>query len=202
MKRMSDAGERNKGPILDVLVEVLPTTGTVLEIASGPGQHIAHFATSLPELIWQPSEANRGLFRSIEAWRQEPGLDNLLAPVILDAAGTDWPVAAADAIVCINMLHISPWSAGLGVLDGAARVLPEDGILYLYGPFKVGGRHTAPSNEAFDASLRASDPTWGIRNLDDVALEARRRGLHLIKTVKMPANNFSVVFRKTPMIDG
>lgn len=201
MKRMSDAGERNKGPILDVLAEVLPKAGTVLEIASGPGQHIAHFAAHLPDLAWQPSEANEGLFRSIEAWRQELGLDNLLAPVVLDAAA-DWPVASADAIVCINMIHIAPWSAGLGLLDGAARLLPDGGILYLYGPYKVGGRHTAPSNEAFDASLRASDPAWGIRNLDDVALEARRRGLHLIKTVKMPANNLSVVFRKTAMIDG
>lgn len=202
MKKTAPAAERNKDAILNVLREALPTSGLALEIASGTGQHAAHFAAGLPGVTWQPSAIDPEMTASIEAWRAESGLANFAAPVELDVTDPVWPLAAADAIVCINMIHIAPWAATLALLDGAERILPEGGILYLYGPFKVGGRHTAPSNEAFDQQLRAEDSAWGVRNLDDVGLEGRRRGLHLIRTVKMPANNFSVIFRKTQMIDG
>lgn len=200
-KQFSPACERNKDAILDVLRDALPSAGIILEVACGPGQHSVHFAANLPGVHWQPSDIDPTSIASTMAWRAEASLPNLLEPVVLDATSSEWPVNRADAIICCNMIHISPWEVTLGLLDGAARILPEDGILYTYGPYKVGGRHTAPSNEAFDQSLRARNPEWGVRNLDDVALEARRRGLHLIKTVKMPANNFSVIFKKTPMVD-
>lgn len=200
-KRFSPACERNKDVILDVLREVLPDRGTALEVACGPGQHAIHFAAGLPGITWIPSDIDPTSIASTAAWRTEANLPNLHEPVILDATSAEWPVQHADAIICCNMIHISPWDVTLGLLDGTARILPEDGILYTYGPYKVGGKHTAPSNEAFDQSLRAQNPSWGVRNLDDVALEARRRGLHLIKTARMPTNNFSVIFKKTPMID-
>lgn len=202
LKQMSAASERNKDPILDVLKQVLPESGLVLEIASGTGQHAVHFAEALPGLRWQPSDIDRELRDSVQAWRREAGLENLLEPVHLDVTADPWPVAEAQAMVCTNMIHIAPWEACTGLLDGAGRILPEGGILYMYGPYKIGGRHTGPGNEAFDQSLRARDASWGIRNLDDVALEARRRGLHLIKTVKMPADNLSVIYRKTAMVEG
>ncbi len=202
LKQLSASSERNKDPILEVLREILPATGLVLEIASGTGQHAVHFAGALSGIEWQPSDVDADLRNSVEAWRAETGHPNLRAPVHLDTTAATWPLEAADAIVNANMIHIAPWEVCLGLLDGAARILPEGGILYMYGPYRIGGRHTAPSNEAFDQSLRTRDPSWGIRNLDDVALEARRRGLHLIKTVQMPANNLSVVYRKTAMVEG
>jgi len=201
LKQLSQASERNKDPILDVLKTVLPETGVVLEVASGTGQHAVHFAANLPGVTWQPSDIDPELRASVTAWRDEAALDNLLAPVHLDVTADPWPLSEAAAMVCTNMIHIAPWEACTGLLDGAGRILPEGGILYMYGPYKIGGKHTAPSNEAFDQSLRAQDASWGIRNLDDVALEARRRGLHLIKTQKMPANNFSVIYRKTALVD-
>jgi SAM-dependent methyltransferase len=200
-KRYSPACERNKDVILDVLREVMPTTGTILEIACGPGQHAVHFASGFPEVKWQPSDIDPTSIASTRAWRDEAQLPNMLDPIMLDATHAEWPIAHANGIVCCNMIHISPWDVTLGLLDGAARILPDDGILYTYGPYKIGGKHTAPSNEAFDQSLRSQNPEWGVRNLDDVALEARRRGLHLVKTAKMPANNFSVIYKKTPMVD-
>jgi len=200
-KRYSPACERNKDAILEVLQDVMPASGTILEIACGPGQHAVHFAAGFPDVQWQPSDIDPTSIASTLAWRAETGVPNLLDPVILDATATEWPLERADGIICCNMIHISPWEVTLGLLDGAARILPENGILYTYGPYKVGGKHTAPSNEAFDQSLRSQNPSWGVRNLDDVALEARRRGLHLIKTIKMPANNFSVIYKKTPMVD-
>lgn len=202
LKQLSASSERNKDPILKVLREILPETGLVLEIASGTGQHAVHFAGALTGLEWQPSDVDEDLRASVEAWRAEAGHPNLRAPVHLDTTSQTWPLEAADAIVNSNMIHIAPWEVCIGLLEGAARILPEGGILYMYGPYKIGGRHTAPSNEAFDQSLRTRDPSWGIRNLDDVALEARRRGLHLIKTVQMPANNLSVIYRKTAMVEG
>ncbi|MGJ3259718.1 MAG: DUF938 domain-containing protein [Rhodospirillales bacterium] len=202
MKQLSAASERNKGPILDVLERVLPESGLVLEIASGTGQHAVHFATALPALEWQPSDIDPELRASVEAWRADAGLSNLKAPLHLDVTADTWPVAAADAIVNANMIHIAPWKVCLGLFDGAARLLPEGGILYMYGPYKIGGQHTAPSNASFDQSLRMRDPSWGIRDLDVVAEEAGRRGLDLIETVEMPANNLSVVYRKTAMVAG
>ncbi len=201
LKQISAASERNKGPILDVLERVLPESGRVLEIASGTGQHAVHFAAALPALEWQPSDIDPELRASVEAWRADAGLSNLLAPVHLDVTADPWPVVAADAIVNANMIHIAPWEVCLGLFDGAARLLPVGGVLYMYGPYKIGGAHTAPSNASFDQSLRMRDPSWGIRDLDVVAEEAGRRGLDLIETVEMPANNLSVVYRKTAVVE-
>jgi SAM-dependent methyltransferase len=202
LKQLSASSERNKDPILDVLRDTLPDTGLVLEIASGTGQHAVHFAAALSAITWQPSDIDPELRASVAAWRNEAGLANLLEPIHLDVTADPWPVSEAAAIVNANMIHIAPWEACTGLLDGAGRILPEGGILFMYGPYRIGGKHTAPSNEQFDHSLRARDPSWGIRNLDDVALEARRRGLHLIKTVQMQANNLSVIYRKTAMVEG
>jgi len=169
----------------------------VLEVASGSGEHALHFARAFPALLWQPSDAEPAALRSIEAWRQAEGLPNLLAPVALDAASPDWPVDQADAILCINMVHISPWAATLGLLDGAERLLAAGAPLYLYGAYRREGVSTAPSNEAFDASLKARNPEWGVRRLEAVTAEAERRSLRLDRVVEMPANNLSVVFRRT-----
>ncbi len=187
---------RNAAPIADVLRDVLPQRGLALEIASGSGEHVLHFARAFPQLTWQPSDPDPVARRSIEAWRGAAGLSNLLAPVALDARGEDWPVAAADAILAINMVHISPWTATEGLMRGAGRLLPAGAPLYLYGAYRQAGVATAPSNEAFDAWLRAQDPEWGVRDLDDVAAAAEACGLALDTVVPMPANNLSVVFRK------
>jgi SAM-dependent methyltransferase len=191
------AADRNKEPILAVLRTALPDSGLVLEVASGTGQHIVHFARALPGLAWQPSDPDAGARASIAAHVDRSRLGNIRPPVALDAAGEDWPLARADAIVCINMIHIAPWAACKGLMAGAGRLLPSGGILYLYGPFRRDGRHTAPSNEAFDASLRARDPSWGVRDLEDVTRLAGARGFALEDTVAMPANNLSVIFSMT-----
>jgi SAM-dependent methyltransferase len=186
---------RNREPILAVLRRVLPVRGIVLEVASGTGEHAIHFAAALPELIWQPTDRDPEARRSIAARRDAAALLNLLPPLELDAAAPSWPVGRADAIVAINMIHIAPWSAAEGLMAGAARLLAPGGILYLYGPYKENGRHTAPSNAAFDASLRARDPEWGVRDVGAVAELAARHGLALAERVAMPANNLSLVFR-------
>ena len=195
--RTAPAAARNREPILAVLREVLPATGVVLEIASGSGEHAMWFAQALPGIEWQPSDGDDGARASIAAWRAQAGLANLRAPVALDAAAPEtWPVARADAVVCINMIHIAPWAAAEGLFAGAARVLPAGGVLFLYGPYREGGRHTAPSNEAFDADLRRRNPEWGVRDLDAVTALAARHGFALARRVAMPANNLSVVFVK------
>jgi hypothetical protein len=182
---------RNAGPIVDVLAEILPARGMVLELASGTGEHILHFAQEFPKLLWQPSDPEPAALRSIEAWRAESGLFNLLPAISLDARAADWPVPQADAILCINMIHISPWAATAGLMRGAGRLLEEGAPLYLYGPYRRAGVETAPSNEAFDESLKARDPEWGLRELDAVEAEAGKRGLQLDRIVEMPANNLS-----------
>jgi SAM-dependent methyltransferase len=187
---------RNAAPIADVLREVLPAGGLVLEVASGTGEHLLHFAHAFPRLLFQPSDPEPAALRSIEAWRQEAGLSNLLPAVALDARAAEWPVAKADAILCINMVHISPWDATVGLMRGAGRLLGAGAPLYLYGAYRQAGVETAPSNEAFDASLRASNPEWGLRELEAVAAEAKKNGLGLDRVVAMPANNLSVVLRK------
>ena len=187
---------RNAGPIADVLREVLPARGLVLEVASGTGEHVLHFAREFPKLLWQPSDPEPAALRSIEAWRAESGLFNLLPAIALDARAADWPVREADAIVCINMVHISPWTATAGLLRGAGRLLGPGAPLCLYGPYRRAEVETAPSNEAFDESLRARDPEWGLRDLEEVAGEAEAHGLILDRVVEMPANNISAVFRK------
>lgn len=187
---------RNAGPIADVLAQILPARGMVLELASGSGEHSLHFAREFPRLLWQPSDPEPAALRSIEAWRLESGLFNLLPAISLDARAADWPVPQTDAILCINMIHISPWAATAGLMRGAGRLLGEGAPLYLYGPYRRAGVETAPSNEAFDESLRARDPEWGLRSLEEVAAEAGKHGLLLDRIVEMPANNLSVVFRK------
>jgi SAM-dependent methyltransferase len=178
------------------LRRVLPQGGTVVEIASGSGEHAVCFAAGLPHLTWQPSDFDPLALKSIAAHRASAELPNLKAPVELRAEAAAWPITRADAVVCINMIHIAPWAAAEGLVAGAGRVLSPGGILYLYGPFKENGRHTAPSNAAFDASLRARNPDWGVRDLADVTELAVRNGFELVETVAMPANNLSVVFRR------
>jgi SAM-dependent methyltransferase len=190
------ACDRNKGPILEVLRRTLPKSGVVLEIAAGSGQHAIHFSRALPMLTWQPSDADASARASIAAWAEDAGLPNLMPPLELDVRKQPWPIDRADAIVCINMIHISPWTATLALMRGAGAILPAGGVLYLYGPYRIDGRHTAPSNEAFDSSLRAQDPEWGVRDLAEVVEVAGAESLALIETVAMPANNLSVVLRK------
>jgi len=187
---------RNRDAILDVLRRVLPPKGVVLEIASGSGEHAAYFAQSLPALDWQPTDPDPDALASIAAHRAYAGLANLLAPLRIDVTAKEWPVDRADAVMCCNMIHIAPWAACIGLIAGAARMLSTGGLLYLYGPYKIGGRHTAPTNQAFDEQLRARDPAWGIRDLDDVTALAGRHGFTLAETVPMPANNLSVIFRR------
>lgn len=192
----SPSALRNRGPISEVLRTVLPESGTVLEIASGSGEHITHFAALLPALSWQPSDPSAEARASILQWSEAEGVANVLPPLDLDAAGETWPVDRADAMIAINMVHISPWQATLGLLKGAGRLLPAGGALFLYGPYRRQGQPFAQSNEAFDASLRARNPAWGIRLLEDVAGAAGQSGLVMTATVEMPANNLSVVFRR------
>jgi SAM-dependent methyltransferase len=187
---------RNAEPIAEVLRGLLPTSGLVLEVASGTGEHVLHFARAFPGLSWQPSDPEPTALGSIAAWREADGPPNLLAPVQLDARAESWPVAAADAILCINMVHISPWAATLGLLDGAARLLVSGAPLILYGAYRRAGIPTAPSNEGFDESLRARNPEWGLRELERVEAEAGQRGFGLEGVAEMPANNVTVVFRK------
>lgn len=196
----SSAAERNKEPVLEVLRRVLPSEGLVLEIASGSGQHVVHFAAALPRLRWQPSEMDPELRRSIAARIAAAGLKNAAAPIELDVQRLPWPVQAANAVLAINLIHIAPWSAAEALVQGARRVLPRGGVLYLYGPYRRFGAHTAPSNERFDASLRAQDPRWGVRDMETVVELAAGAGFALEETVAMPANNFSLVFRlDTPL---
>lgn len=197
MKRHAPATERNRDPILAVLREELPKRGNLLEVASGTGEHSVFFAPLFPGLSWQPSDADAESLASVEAWRAESGASNLLPPVLLDAASAAWPVERADAILCINMVHISPWAATEGLMRGAGRLFAAGAPLILYGPYRRNGVPTAPSNEAFDASLKARDPEWGLRLLDDVAAEAEANGLELRRVVEMPANNLTVVFRRS-----
>ena len=184
---------RNRDPILAVLRGVLPKAGVVLEIASGTGEHVVHFAAHLPELIFQPSDPDAARSASVDAWAE--GAGNIRPALALDVLGA-WPALSADAVVCINMIHIAPWDATLGLMRGAAAVLPAGGPLVLYGPYRQGGRHTAPSNADFDADLRVRDAGWGIRDLEDVARVAFEAGFGPPDIVPMPANNLCVVFRR------
>lgn len=190
------ATERNRQPILAVLRRVLPAEGLVLEIASGTGQHAAFFAAALPALRWQPSDPLPAHRQSVAAWVAAGGVTSVAPAVELDVERWPWPVTQADAIVCINMIHIAPWPAAQALFAGAARVLPASGVLFLYGPFKRDGQHTAESNQRFDERLRAEDPRWGVRDLGDVAALGREAGFSAPEIVDMPANNLSLVFRR------
>lgn len=193
-RRHAPATLRNRMAIADVLREVLPRSGTVLELASGSGEHAAYFAEEFPALEWQPSDPDPDARVSIAAWCD--GIANVAPPLDVDASMGDWPVAAADAILCINMLHISAWSATLGLLAGAARLLAPDAPLILYGPFLQTDVVPAPSNVAFDEALRARDPRWGLRQVESVERIAAGHGLILDRLIEMPANNLLLVFRK------
>lgn len=192
VKRRAPAAARNVGPIGEVLAEWLPERGIVLEIASGTGEHALAFARRFPHLDWQPTDPDPEALASIEAWAEE-GPANLKPPVQLDVCG-DWPIDKADAILCINMVHIAPWGASLGLLDGAARLLGPGAPLILYGPWVQSDVPTAPSNQAFDLSLRDRDPRWGLRLVEDFAAEAGLRGLQLAERRPMPSNNLMLRF--------
>jgi SAM-dependent methyltransferase len=195
VKRHAPSAERNREPLLSVLREVLPSRGTVLELASGTGQHSVFFSRALPGLVWQPTDVDPTALASIEAWRQEEGPPNLRAPIALDVLGEPWSVEHADALVAINLVHICPWEACQGLLRGAGRVLAPGGPLVLYGAYFIEGQSPTPGNLAFDASLRERDPAWGVRELGAVTEEARRHGLERERVIEMPSHNLTVVFR-------
>lgn len=190
------ATARNRDVIADVLKRHLPATGTVLEIASGSGEHSAYFAGIFPGLTWQPSDPDPLNLDSIAAWGEASEHDNLRPPLSINASDVLLPLKAADAVMCINMIHISPWDATEGLMRNAAKLLTPGAPLYLYGPYRIGGSHTAPSNEAFDGSLRSQNETWGVRDLEDVCAEAEKNGLDFVERVEMPSNNQSVIFRQ------
>ena len=195
-RRSAPTTLRNREPIAQVLRDWLPPTGLVLEIASGTGEHAVHFASAFPDLEWQPSDVEPVALRSIAAWRAECALPNLREPVTLDAAAPTWPIERAEAVLSINMVHISPWASALGLLDGAARVLPVGGKLILYGPWLTDAVETAQSNLDFDADLKRRDPAWGLRKVEDFAREAGARGLDLVDQRAMPANNRMLLFTR------
>lgn len=194
-RRHSPAAERNRGPLLEVLQATLPQRGSLLEIASGTGEHAAHFAAHLPQWAWQPSDVEPAAFASIQAWTA--GLANVRAPLQLDVTAPNWPLAGrVDAMFCANLLHIAPWAVCAALMQGAARHLAIDGVLITYGPYKVEGEPLAPGNQAFDADLRARNSAWGLRWLHDVAAAAEAAGLRLEQRIAMPANNLSLVWRR------
>jgi hypothetical protein len=194
--RSAPAALRNRDPIAEVLREWLPPSGLVLEIASGTGEHAVYFAERFPVLEWQPSDIHSDALTSIEAWRRQSGLPNLRSPVVIDAASEEWPIREADAVLSINMVHISPWSSALGLLNGAERLLAAGEPLILYGPWLKADVLTAPSNLDFDADLRRRDPQWGLRKVEDFAAAANVRGLDLVETRAMPANNMMLLLRR------
>lgn len=195
-KRFAPAAERNRDAIADVLAAELPDTGLILEVASGTGEHALHFAKRFSELTWQPSDPDAGALLSIAAWREEHAGSNLLPPVNLDASDADWPIQSADAIICINMVHISPWEASEGLFAGAGRLLKEGAPLVLYGPYIESAVDTAPSNLQFDESLKSRDARWGLRKVEDMDALAKSHGFARSARHAMPANNIVLVYRK------
>jgi Protein of unknown function (DUF938) len=195
-RQFAPATQRNRDFILDVLRDVLPATGVILEIASGSGEHIVHFARSFPSLVFQPSDPDPDARLSVAAWTKAAGVGNVHAPIALDVSEPVWPIASANGIICINMVHISRWEATLVLINGAAAALSPASPLYLYGPYIREGIATAPSNQAFDRSLRDCNPNWGLRELEAVAAVARFGGFLEPAITEMPANNLSVVFRR------
>ena len=194
-KRTAPAAARNRDPILEVLRRHMPARGLVLEIASGTGEHVVHFASGLaPNLVFQPTDPDAACRASIDAWTSELGVANVRPALDLDVTSQTWPVARADAIICINMIHIAPWAAAVGLMRGSGRTLAPGGLLVLYGPFTRADRPTLPGNAAFDLSLREQNPAWGLRDLDAVSALAADAGLGARLIVEMPANNLSVMF--------
>ena len=195
-RQYAPATLRNRDFIVDVLRDVLPTTGAILEIASGSGEHVIHFAKNFPKLVFQPSDREPDALHSVAAWVKAMGVANVRAPLVLNAARSPWPIVSADGIICVNMIHISPWEATLGLIKGAAAILSSGSPFYLYGPYQREGVATAPSNQAFDRSLRDRNPAWGLRDLEAVAAIAQSVGFSAPVVTEMPANNLSVVFRR------
>ena len=194
MKLQAPAAGRNREPIREVLARVLPASGVVLDVASGSGEHAVYFAQHFPALTWQPSDIDDRALASIATWLAEVALPNLCEPIRIDVTEPAWAIDHADALTCINMIHIAPWQATLGMFDGAARLgVP---LVYTYGPYRFSGEFTAPSNAEFDRSLRSRDPSWGVRDVDDLRVAARERGYMLDDVVAMPANNHSLIFRR------
>jgi Protein of unknown function (DUF938) len=193
---ISPSAGRNKGPIAEVLVRLLPQRGTVVEVSSGTGQHIVHFARAMPHLVWQPTERDGDCLKSIAAWLAVESLTNVNRPLYLDVHDEIWPVTEAAALVCINMIHIAPPAAANALFRGASTIMGPGAALVLYGPYRRQGRHTSTSNEAFDRQLRAQNPEWGVRNLEDVALAAEAEKFGLREIYEMPANNLMLLFRK------
>lgn len=200
--RHAPATERNRDPILAVLRRVLPAGGRVLEVASGTGEHAVYFARHLPVVVWQPSDIDPAAIDSIEAWRAAEGPANMLPPLAIDATSSDWTVTSTDAVVCINMVHIAPWRAAEGLFCGASRVLATGAPLVLYGPYRIEGRPTAPSNQAFDADLRARHAAWGLRTTGAMQQLGDRYGFEFRELVDMPANNCVLVFRRSVLPAG
>ena len=196
-RRSAPAALRNREPIAEVLADWLPESGTVLEVASGTGEHAAWFAERFPNLDWQPSDMHPDALASIEAWRAASGAPNIKPPIVLDASAGAWPIERAGAVLNINMAHISPWAASLGLIAGAARILPEGGPLILYGPWLKDDIETVPSNLAFDADLKARDPQWGLRRVEDFEAAAAAHGFQLVEWRRMPANNLMLLLRLT-----
>lgn len=197
-RQQSPSTARNRDAILATLAHVLPAQARVLEIASGTGEHAVFFAASQPGWDWQPSDPDEAARASIAAWTEAEALTNVLPPLALDVTAADWGVDGPfDAILAINMIHISPWEATLGLMAGAGRLLRPGGVLYTYGAYKRGGAHTAPSNEQFEQWLKARDPRFGVRDLEAVEALAAEQGLTLRDVIAMPANNFSLVFERS-----
>jgi len=192
------ATARNRDFIADVLKRYLPSSGTVLEIGSGSGEHCVYFSGLFPHLDWQPSDPDPLNLDSIQAWidAERSEATNIHPPLAINASDIILPLESADAIMCANVIHISPWDATQGLMRLAGALMPQDGILYLYGPYKIGGAHTAPSNESFDHSLRSQNETWGVRDFEGVCAEAEKNGLAIVDRIEMPSNNQSVIFRK------
>ncbi len=195
-RRSAPAALRNREPIAQVLRDWLPSAGLVLEMASGTGEHAVYFAEGFPHLEWQPSDVDPGALKSVAGWREVAGLGNVLPPLAIDSANPDWPIEHADAVLSINMVHISPWQSALGLLDGAGRVLSAGSPLILYGPWLADDIETAPSNLAFDADLKRRDSRWGLRRVEDFVAAAERRGFGLEERRAMPANNLMLLLRR------
>jgi SAM-dependent methyltransferase len=195
---VAPATARNRQPILAILRRHMPSRGLMLEVASGTGEHAVYFAkASGPDLCFQPSDPDAAARASIDAWVKTLDIRNVLPAIALDTAAEHWPIASADGVLCINLLHIAPWEAAVGLVRGAARILPEGGMFYLYGPFRRGGRHTSRNNEMFDRALRMQNRAWGVRDLERVMALAAAHGFPRPVVEDMPANNLSLVFHRS-----
>lgn len=195
-RRSAPAALRNREPIAEVLQDWLPSIGLVLEIASGTGEHVTFFAERFPALEWQPSDIHQDALGSIASRREEAKRPNVRPPLAIDASSAEWPIGRADAVLSINMVHISPWASAIGLLDGASRLLQTGAPLIMYGPWIADDQATSPSNLAFDADLKRRDPRWGLRRVEDFAAAAEERGIGLLEKRAMPANNTMLLFRR------